>query len=393
MPHADEPPHLGIHWMLDSGFGAGVLGINIVLELCRTRRLRPVLLHKPGRIVVDALTKHAMQWTVPYTQLERIKNQYHNPNLQVDFPVLYAGGNAFEHGIEVRTTAPAFSIIAFENTHFDAAALEKSKAFARIFTESSWNANVLRDYGCTNVVEWTQGVDTTLFHPAPRRDLYPDRFLIFSGGKLEYRKAQDLVIAAFRIFHRSHPDAVLVTAWTNPWKQLIRTMHRSPWVTPPTVAENQTLDVAGWLTKEGIEANQIINIGFVPNALMPNVMRACDVALFPNRAEGGTNLVAMECLACGLPTILSANTGHLDLIEQVPCYVLGDQEPVTPLSQTYHTDGWGESSVDEIVERLTEVYNNRQAAQQRGREAAKAMQAWSWHHKVDQMVTAIEEAL
>jgi glycosyltransferase involved in cell wall biosynthesis len=48
---------------------------------------------------------------------------------------------------------------------------------------------------------------------------------------------------------------------------------------------------------------------------MPSVLQEMNVAVFPNRAEGGTNLVAMECMACGLPVILSGNTGHLDLIE------------------------------------------------------------------------------
>jgi hypothetical protein len=37
--------------------------------------------------------------------------------------------------------------------------------------------------------------------------------VVFSGGKLEHRKGQDLVIRAFVRFVQRHPDAVLVTAW------------------------------------------------------------------------------------------------------------------------------------------------------------------------------------
>jgi hypothetical protein len=44
---------------------------------------------------------------------------------------------------------------------------------------------------------------------------------------------------------------------------------------------------------------------------MPQILREIDVAVVPNRFEGGTNLVAMECMACGMPVILSANTGYL----------------------------------------------------------------------------------
>ena len=39
----------------------------------------------------------------------------------------------------------------------------------------------------------------------------------------------------------------------------------------------------------------------------------------------GTNLVAMECMASGVPTIVSANTGHLDLASLGGCYTLTQQ--------------------------------------------------------------------
>ncbi len=86
---------------------------------------------------------------------------------------------------------------------------------------------------------------------------------------------------------------------------------------------------------------------------MPPILREMDVALFPHRAEGGTNLVAMECMATGVPAILYRNTGHLDLIRDENCYSLDDQRQA-PNSWTSIGDVpcWGESQVDEVVERL-----------------------------------------
>jgi hypothetical protein len=40
-------------------------------------------------------------------------------------------------------------------------------------------------------------------------------------------------------------------------------------------------------------------------------------AVFTSRAESGTNLFATQCLAAGLPTVLSRNTGHEDLAKVV----------------------------------------------------------------------------
>jgi glycosyltransferase involved in cell wall biosynthesis len=137
---------------------------------------------------------------------------------------------------------------------------------------------------------------------------------VFSGGKLELRKGQDLALAAFRAFHRRHPEALLLTAWHSPWSDLMNDAVAHPGLIPPRATAEGVPDVVGWAVANGVPPDAVIAIGPTPNIAMPHVIREADVALFPNRAEGGTNLVAMECMACGIPTILSANTGHLDLL-------------------------------------------------------------------------------
>lgn len=42
---------------------------------------------------------------------------------------------------------------------------------------------------------------------------------------------------------------------------------------------------------------------------LAEALAEADVALFPNRGEGGTNLMAMQAMASGVPTVLSANSG------------------------------------------------------------------------------------
>ena len=41
--------------------------------------------------------------------------------------------------------------------------------------------------------------------------------MVFSGGKFELRKGQDVVIRAYRVLEDRHPDVMLVNAWFNPW--------------------------------------------------------------------------------------------------------------------------------------------------------------------------------
>ena len=54
--------------------------------------------------------------------------------------------------------------------------------------------------------------------------------IIFSGGKLENRKGQDIVIAAFRRLLRYYPDALLIAAWGNIGHVGLNTISESPHV-------------------------------------------------------------------------------------------------------------------------------------------------------------------
>ena len=54
--------------------------------------------------------------------------------------------------------------------------------------------------------------------------------LIFSGGKFEFRKGQDLVVRAVKVLQERHRDVALVAAWHNYHAKAHQTMTASPYV-------------------------------------------------------------------------------------------------------------------------------------------------------------------
>jgi glycosyltransferase involved in cell wall biosynthesis len=236
-----------------------------------------------------------------------------------------------------------------------------------------------------------QGIDPTIFHPAPRTGMFGDRFVVFSGGKLEYRKGQDIVVAAFRRFRERHPEALLVTAWHNHWPQLIADLDLAGHVRGVPRLTNGVLQIGEWLAANGIPQAAAVDVGCVPNAFMGQVVREADVALFPNRCEGGTNLVAMECMAAGVPTIVSSNTGHLDLLATGGCFALRAQRDTRrPTRHFAGVDGWGESDVDEIVELLEKLYADRDFAGQRATVGATVMARLTWQSQISALLRALD---
>lgn len=382
---------IALNWKPGMRTGWEVFGYNLVLELCRQPTTGALLFSPPdiGEAANPLHRLHLRQAQLWHHEFAGYLAKIPGRNYQLDIPLLQPLANDLETTDSNFRGTPQIGVIFLESTAFSAAGLARSSRYDRIFAGSTWNAEMLKSHGISQAQPVFQGVDPTMFHPAPKACLFPDRFVIFSGGKLEYRKGHDIVAAAFKTFKARHPEAFLLTHWQSMWPDFALGMEHVGYLHgfPDVGLDGQVL-ISPWLASNGIEPSDHHEVGSVPNYLMPQVIREGDVALFPNRCEGGTNLVAMECMACGVPTILSANTGHLDLIDDTRCYVLRSQGLARPTTLFPGTDGWGESDVDEIVEHLEAVYQNRDQALQRGAAATKFMEHWTWDKQVARLVAA-----
>lgn len=383
---------VGITWQLSDVSGWGVFGWNLVVELIKRGKPLPLLLVPPD-IENPPANLQGILDTLGREQAELDNMRSINPGRIATLDgaaVLHHLGN----DLSLSKVSESFrgsinaGFVFLESTDINPANLDKVAKLDRVLAGSSWNGEVLRSLGLENVEVLLQGIDPSLFHlPDEGADNASERFTIFSGGKLEYRKGQDIVLAAFRAFRERHADARLMTLWQNPWPQTSETLALSPHISSlPGTGPTGQLDLAAWAASQGLPEGSFDDLGFVPNARLPDVLHQADVAVFPNRCEGGTNLVAMECLACGIPTVLSANTGHLDLITDDTCYPLRDQ---TPVASDGGTDGWGESSVDELVEVLEDMYQNREQARRRGRAAAEWMLQLTWERQTGKILNAL----
>lgn len=219
---------------------------------------------------------------------------------------------------------------AFFEQPLPAIAAKNAMQYDIIFVGSQWCKAECAKLGIEAHV-LLQGVDAKIFKPMP----IEKRYDIFSGGKYEYRKGQDIVIEIAR-----RGGFSVLAAWNNLWPQSQATMSRSHWATS---------DIP-----ESIKGLQItrcdVGKGMLEQTAMAEAMNQCRVGLFPNRAEGGTNLVLMEAIACGLPCIASAHTGHMDIAGAFHGISCGDaSQPFEP----------GTNDIDAIVNRVREVLSTK----------------------------------
>lgn len=387
---------VAIDWELRGDTGWGVYGTNLALALLGRDGFTPTILAADESALAPLAARRLRD--VLRDGAARRSALMERSGKGAEIPALLLRGFGNNFGGDPRSgairAARTAGVIFFEDTRFDDAALALARALDLIVAGSTWNADVLRAAGLANVEVALQGIDRSAFHPGPRSGHLADRFVVFSGGKLEYRKGQDIVVAAFRRFRRRHPEALLLTAWHNPWPHLVADLDLAGHVRAAPRFDAGSWHVGEWLAANGIPPEATLDVGRIPNVMMGAVVREADVALFPNRCEGGTNLVAMECMAAGVPTIVSANTGHLDLTGTGACLALTRQGvPRSPTRFFRATEGWGESDVDEVVEALERIHADRQAAEALGRRAASVMEAWSWPAQVDRLLALLRPLL
>jgi len=384
---------LAVSWSLSNRHGWGVYGLNLVLEVLQRGHPAPICLENISVEHMPDETAKTLQPLIDF-QAKSLKEMHRVGQVASlkNTVVLHAMGNGMEwslvsHSFEGDANV---GVIFFEDTDISAEGLERISKLDCMIAGSTWNGEVLKQKGAANVKTVFQGIDTRMFRPLPRAGTYDGKFAIFSGGKLDFRKGQDIVLEAFRIFSSRHDDAILVTAWHNLWPHTaLGFMHSPHTESLPKVDAEGKLKISDWAATHGIAPEKFVDLGMVVNDRMPDQLKEMDLAVFPNRCEGGTNLVAMETMACGVPCIVAANTGQLDLADENHSYVLNSNGNVDLPS--IGTDGWGETSIEELVELMEQVYQNRNDARDRGNAGAEFMHQWSWKNQIGKLLDAIDE--
>jgi len=393
-----NPDHIGFSWTINPYSGWGIYGYNIVRYLCLHTRITPVVLEDSQFNFADPLETEIVSYRTETSltdnpdALERFKSA----NRALPFPVLHARGNFLKPQFAGNSLGVLglqnHALTFIENSAVTPREVEIYNQFTSVVAGSTWNGDLLRDAGVRNVSVNLQGIDPAIFHPAPRREIFKNRFVIFSGGKMEFRKGQDIVLEAVRIFAQRHPETLLLNVWGNNWpsSQSYQQFVHSPYFdAPPPPDATGKLQLTKWFEAFGLGRQNIFAFPNYAHFKTPHLMREADVALFANRCEGGTNLVAMEAMACGIPTIISKNTGHLDIIHEGACLPLESQSRVTVSDPGFETAGWGESSVEEILEHLEFVYRNRSAAAEIGQAGARKMRELSWDRQAARLLSLI----
>lgn len=253
---------------------------------------------------------------------------------------------------------------------------------------STWATEQMKIAVDGNIPVFTaiQGVDRDIFKPL--ENPAHDQFTIWSAGKWEYRKSQDVVIRAVSVMMDRHKDVKLMASWANPWPSSMATMAQSKLIKFNGDILQSCFDYLDMDRVEVIPANE-------PHGESVKHINKCNVGIFVNRCEAGTNLPLMEAMSCGLPVIATTEHGHADVTGglrnssyAVPSKNIRIDRGGMPVAE------WYEPDLDATVNALESTYQGWKTCPQDyiqwGTYNRRAMSYFSWATTARKLLEACE---
>jgi glycosyltransferase involved in cell wall biosynthesis len=233
------------------------------------------------------------------------------------------------------------------------------------------------------------GVDPLVFRPdGPRYEVPSSKgFAFLFVGGISFRKGTDTLLAAYRKAFTSSDDVVLV----------LKDNSRDLFYRDDTIRHSLAS------LEADPDAPEVVHIdGFLPEEDLVALYRACDVAVFPYRAEGFC-MPILECMACGTPAMVPRFGACLDYCNDDTSYFVDPRRIQVPVHRRLtvamgFTDevaevDFCEVPVDALAQRMREVRD--EAADTRAPRSAASVRIahdhFTWQHAVNQVRRCLAE--
>lgn len=267
--------------------------------------------------------------------------------------------------------------------------VENSKKYDKVIGGSTWCKEKMLAKGITNVDVLIQGIDPEIFFPVENKQS-EDVFVIFSGGKFELRKGQDAVIKAVSILQKKYSNIVLVNAWYNMWPHTMDLMYNSPYIKFERFGDTWIDQINHVLSINDVDISKVATYEIIPNTQLRDLYALTDIGVFPNRCEGGTNLVLMEYMACGRPVIASYTSGHTDILTDENSFPLKLTKPFRLYDNNNNLwADWEDISINELVDKLESAYNNRSKIKEIGSKAGEDSKNFTWQKSGEKLLKIV----
>ena len=269
----------------------------------------------------------------------------------------------------------------FEATKLPTKRIEWLSSANLIFVPSSWGKSVLIDHGIAEeqIEVVPEGVDPAKFHPLVRgsyKNHQDEIYRVLVVSKFEERKGFPELLEGYAKAFGNDPTAKLVLKSDSLYMISL----------PNNAYQNNIAELQSQVERAGISNVAYLN-GNLSDENLAHLYNACDLLLFPSRAEGW-GLPLIEAIATGMPVATTYYSGHTEFLEPIRDKVglINHQ-----LISTNEDNGvWARATADDIASRLIEMRDRNRDYLTKALGASAVMRSdYTWQRAAERSVRII----
>lgn len=238
----------------------------------------------------------------------------------------------------------------------------------KIIASSNWAKEVYINNGITQNIDIVPlGVDTEIFdHTLNQSNVNHEKYIFLTIGKWEVRKGHDLLP---KIFRQAFPDQSDVELW------ILAAEHTNGYSKPE--------EITAWKNMY-TEYNIKVIPGLASHKEIASLISQSNCGLYISRAEGW-NLELLETMSMNKPVIATNYSAHTEFCDDQNCFLIDIQntEPAHDGKAFVGQGNWakiGQEQIDQTIEYMRYVYNNRINTNLAGLQTAKK---YSWQNSAE----------
>ena len=271
----------------------------------------------------------------------------------------------------------------FESTKLASSVIKWLAAADLVFVPSAWGRGVLIDHGIaeSSIEIVPEGVDPAKFHPLAR-DSYTNHldgiYRVLVVSKFEERKGFPELLDGF------------AKAFGNDQTAKLLLKSDSLYLMPLAgeAYENNLAELRSQVEQAGIDNVTYLN-GELSDDDLAHLYNACDVLLFPSRAEGW-GLPLIEAMATGMPIATTCYSGHSEFLTPVNGKVGSIAHRLIPMGENGKKGEWAYADPDDIASTLVEMRQNKTAYETMALEASEVIRRdFSWQRAAERCVEVL----
>ena len=245
-----------------------------------------------------------------------------------------------------------------------------------VWVPSTFNKKTFRSSGVKVPIRiMPLGVDVNYYNPEIISYKKHEKFVFLSVFEWGERKAPELLLRAFSNTFSQKDDVILICNVIN---------------NDPQVHVKKQIQKLR-LTENGPEIILLLNVKF-PDYEMAALYKSADCFVLPTRGEGW-GMPILESMACGVPAIATNWSAQTDFFNDINGYPIAVKKLIPAKAKCPYYKGfqWAEPDEEHLMYQMKYVYEHREEAKQKGRQASdEVAQKWTWTHTAQKIKSRIE---